>query len=240
MRLNRQPHPERNIMVGALSFYRTTIGKKVIMAITGGIWVLYVIMHMFGNLKFFQGPEAINGWAHFLRTFGEQVVGYEGVLWIVRIVLLVSLFLHIGMAWQLSRLGWASRPVKYSRRRWLAADFSGRSMRWGGLFIAIFLVVHIMQLTTGTLTPGFQEGEVYRNLWLTFSNNAIAAFYIIMMIVLALHLNHGIWSLFHSLGWNAYPAKSLKHRLCQLVAIAVPIGFALVPISIVVMGYMNV
>ncbi|MCW5880281.1 MAG: succinate dehydrogenase cytochrome b subunit [Anaerolineae bacterium] len=227
-------------MVGVLSFYRTTIGKKVIMAITGGIWVLYVMLHMFGNLKFFQGAEAIDGWAHFLRTFGQEVVGYEGVLWLVRIVLVVSLVLHVWMAWQLSRLSWASRPVKYSRRRWLAADFSGRTMRWGGVFIAVFLVIHIGQLTTGALLNGFQEGEVYRNLILLFSNNLIAAFYILMMIVLALHLNHGIWSLFHSLGWNTYPSKSLKHRLCQLVAIAVPLGFALVPISIVLMGVMNV
>lgn len=226
-------------MVGALTFYRTTIGKKVIMAITGGIWVLYVIMHMFGNLKFFQGPEAINGWAHFLRTFGSEVVGYEGVLWLVRIVLAISLVLHVWMAWQLSRLSWASRPVKYSRRRWLAADFSGRTMRWGGLFIALFLVVHILQLTTGTLTPGFQEGEVYRNLLLTFRNSAVAAFYILMMLVLGLHLYHGIWSLFHSLGWNSYPSNSGLHRLGQLLAIIIPVGFVTIPISIVLMNVMG-
>lgn len=232
-------------MVGALTFYRTTIGKKVIMAVTGAIWVGYVLLHMFGNLKFFQGPgtsgspAAIDNWAHYLRVFGEDVVGYEGVLWMVRVVLIVSLVLHVWMAWQLSRLSWASRPAKYSQRRWLAVDLSGRTMRWGGLFIAIFLIVHILQLTTGQLTPGFEHGAAYNNLVLTFSNSAVAAFYVLMMIVLALHLNHGIWSVFHTLGWNSYPKDSLLHRLSQLIAWGVPIGFALVPIYVVIMNMMG-
>ncbi|MFN8481516.1 MAG: succinate dehydrogenase cytochrome b subunit [Anaerolineae bacterium] len=217
-----------------LTFYRTTIGKKVIMAITGLVWVFYVILHMFGNLKFFVGPEALDSWAEFLRTFGEQVLGYAGVLWVIRVVLVVTLALHILMAWQLSRMSWAARPVKYkARRRFLAADLSGRSMRWGGVFIGVFLIVHILQLTTGTLLPGFREGDVYRNVVLNFKNTAVAVFYIIMMGVLALHLYHGTWSLLQSLGFDTYPKNNPWHRLGQAIAILVPLGFVLVPVAVV-------
>ncbi len=224
----------------AITFYRTTIGKKVIMAITGLVWVFYVILHMFGNLKFFVSPESINSWAAFLRTFGSDILGYSGVLWVVRLVLIVSLALHILMAWQLTRMSWAARPVKYkARRRFLAADLSGRSMRWGGVFIGVFLLVHILQLTTGTLLPGFEEGQVYHNVVANFANPLISLFYIIMMVVLALHLYHGTWSLLQSLGFDAYPKNNLWHRLGQAIAILVPLGFVLVPVAVVLGFYVR-
>jgi succinate dehydrogenase / fumarate reductase cytochrome b subunit len=215
-----------------LSFYHTTIGKKIVMAVTGAIWVGYVLLHMFGNLKFFIGPESINAWAEFLRAFGAEVIGRSGVLWLARAVLLVSLILHITTAVQLKRLDRASRPVGYRQRRFLSADFAGRTMGWGGLFILVFVIYHVLHMTTGTVHPAFEEGQVYRNLVVGLGQPLVATFYILAMVVLALHLYHGTWSLLQTLGVNAFPKSAPLRRLGHLVAFVVAGGFMLVPLAI--------
>ncbi len=220
------------------AIYRTTIGKKVIMAVTGLIWVGYVILHMFGNLKIFQSAESINSWASFLRTFGSDILGYSGVLWIVRLVLIVSIVLHIFMAWQLTQLDWASRPVKYSGRRYLSANLSSLSMRWGGLFIFLFLTFHILNLTTGTLHSDFEELQPYHNLLVTMRNPLISGIYFLAMIVLGLHLYHGTWSLLQTLGFNSYPRSSWMHRTGQALSILIAAGFMTVPFAIL-LGFLK-
>lgn len=221
-----------------LSAYRTTIGKKVVMAVTGLVWVGYVVLHMFGNLKFFLGPgEAvgtINAWAEFLRVFGQDVLGREGVLWSVRAVLLVTFVLHIVTAWQLRVLGNASRPVDYARRRYVQTDLPARSMRWGGLFIVLFVVYHVLHMTTGNVHPSFIEGDVYHNLvvGLGSATPLVGAFYLTAMVALALHLYHGTWSVLQTLGFDVFDRSNLLRRAGQLLAVVVAAGFALVPLSI--------
>jgi succinate dehydrogenase / fumarate reductase, cytochrome b subunit len=222
--------------------YRTTIGKKAIMALTGFIWVGYVILHMAGNLKIYLGPNAVDEWAMFLRTFGAPVLGSEGVLWLVRLVLLASIVLHVVTAYQLTRLDLNSRPVRYSQRRYLSATISSRSMRWSGVSILVFMVAHILHMTTGHLHPDFihpeyaggvvSEAAVRHNLVTAFSNPLVTLLYILAMVALGLHLYHSTWSLLESLGINVFPKNNLVKRLAQLVAIVVPVGFASVPIAI--------
>lgn len=215
-----------------LNFYHTTIGKKVVMAVTGAIWVGYVLAHMFGNLKIFVGPETINAWGEFLRTFGADIVGRGGVLWIARAVLLVALVLHIATAIQLKRLDRASRPVAYRQRGYVNTDFAARTMGWGGAFILIFVIYHVLHMTTGTLHPNFEEGSIYQNLVIGLGQPLVGAFYVLAMVVLGLHLYHGTWSLFQSLGVNAFPRSGALRRLGQLVAVVVAGGFMLVPLAI--------
>jgi len=119
-------------MAAALTLYRSSIGKKAIMALTGLIGIGFVIMHMIGNLKVFLGEQAFNDYARFLRTFGEPVLPYSTVLWIIRLVLLGAVALHIIAAYQLTRMDWAGRPVRYARKKDVQATFASRTMRWGG------------------------------------------------------------------------------------------------------------
>ena len=155
------------------TIYRSTIGKKAIMAVTGFIWVGYVILHMFGNLKFFLGREgngeyAINNWAVFLRVVGQEILGHEGILWLVRLVLLAAIVLHITMAYQLTRLDLASRPVRYSGRNYLSATVSSRTMRWGGVSILLFLLYHILHMTVGNIHPDYEHLQPQHNLLVAF------------------------------------------------------------------------
>ena len=151
-------------MVGALTLYQTTIGKKVVMAVTGLILFAYVFVHMLGNLKIFSGPDYINSYGVFLREVGYPLFAHESVLWIARLVLLASVGLHTWAAYQLTRVDLAGRPVHYANRKHLAASYASRTMRWGGVLLALFIVYHILHLTTGTVHGSYREGDVYNNL----------------------------------------------------------------------------
>ncbi|MCE7937301.1 succinate dehydrogenase [bacterium] len=225
-----------------LSAYRTTVGKKIVMAVTGLIWVGYVVLHMFGNLKFFNGAGdglgTINAWAHFLRVFGQEVVGYAGVLWLARVVLLVALVLHVATAIQLKRLNGASRPVAYQRRGYLQTDLPARSMWWGGVFILMFVVYHVLHMTAGTVHPAFVEGDVFHNLTVGLGEPLAGAFYLTAMVALGLHLYHGTWSVFQTLGVDVFDRSSAIRRAGQALALVIAGGFMLVPLSIL-LGFMR-
>src|SRR5918992_566605 len=136
--------------MAVLTLYRTTIGKKVIMAVTGLILVLFVIAHMFGNLHAFEGAEELNHYGRFLREVGYPALVNEQALWMLRIVLLLSAVLHIWSAVDLTRLDLASRPAGYRSKRMVSASLAARSMRIGGVILAAFIVYHILHMTTGT------------------------------------------------------------------------------------------
>ncbi|HZU77599.1 MAG TPA: succinate dehydrogenase, partial [Dehalococcoidia bacterium] len=130
----------RRPLTGILALWDSTIGKKFVMAITGIILFVYVILHLWGNLKIYGGASTVNGWAHFLRVFGDPVFSYSVVLWIVRVILIVSLVLHITAAYQLTRRDWASRPVGYEKWTAQESTYASRTMRWGGIFILLFII----------------------------------------------------------------------------------------------------
>ncbi len=215
--------------------WRSSVGKKVIVAITGTVLVLYVIAHMLGNLKAFQGIGAngapIDTYAEWIRTVGEPVIPHEGVLWIARAILLACLVIHMVGVIQLAKRNAAARPAGYPAPR-IARSFASRTMLVGGLFLFAFIVFHILHFTTGTIDPGaFAEGAVYRNLDEAFSSPFFVAIYIAAPITLGLHLRHAIWSAIQTGGFDKPNRNPTIRRGANFIALAVTVGFAAVPIA---------
>lgn len=209
----------------ARTFYRSANGKKVVMAVTGVILVAFIIGHVLGNLLVFRGPAAINEYGALLRA-------NAALLWTVRVTLLGAVILHVIAAAQLVRLERLARPVRYHVRSPQVATVSSRSMRWGGVALALFVVYHILHFTTGTVHPDFEHANVYRNMVVGFRVWWASAIYIGAMIALGLHLHHGVWSVFQSLGVNHPSINPLRRHLATVVAIAVTIGFIAIPVAV--------
>jgi succinate dehydrogenase / fumarate reductase, cytochrome b subunit len=213
----------------------TMVGKKVVMAVTGMVIVGFVIAHMLGNLKMFLGPATIDAYAGFLRTMGEPLVPYSLLLWVVRILLVTCVALHITAAVQLTRMSWAARPKGYATKESIATTYAARTMRWSGVILGLFVVYHLLHLTGGVVgfRPGeFRELSVYHNVVAGFSVWYVSLFYIVAMACLCLHLDHGIWSLLQTLGWNNAQTTSTLRALSRGVALVVFAGFISVPVSV--------
>lgn len=219
----------------AATIWATSVGKKVVMAVSGLILVGYVILHMLGNLKVYAGEAAFNAYAAWLREVGSPAFGHEQVLWLVRLVLLTALVLHVWMAVDLTRVSHAARPERYHRKRALAATAASRTMRWGGLVLALFVVYHVLHLTAGTVGYGpgqFQPLSVYRNVVLGFSVWYVAASYVVAMVALGFHLYHGVWSMFQTLGVPGAAAGGFYRGLAAVVAWAVALGNISIPVAV--------
>ncbi|MEO5580758.1 MAG: succinate dehydrogenase cytochrome b subunit [Gemmatimonadaceae bacterium] len=211
----------------ALRFYSTSIGKKVAMGLTGLIWVGFVIGHMTGNLLVLRGREEINAYSEFLKSTGE-------LLWLARAVLAGALLLHVAAAVQLTLHNRAARPVGYVRRESQIATVASRTMRWGGALLLVFIVLHILHFTTGTIRPAgmFIATDVYANVVSSFKVWWVAAFYVVSMVALAFHLYHGVWSSVRSLGLAQPSADPLHRRFALIVAVIVWLGFTIVPVAV--------
>ncbi|HSH77516.1 MAG TPA: succinate dehydrogenase cytochrome b subunit [Herpetosiphonaceae bacterium] len=221
-------------MAAVLGLYRSSIGKKVVMALTGFVLVGFVIAHMVGNLKAFQGPEKLNAYGVFLRDVGGPIFGHEQLLWIVRLVLLASVVLHIVAAVQLARGELAARPVRYAYHKKVQATYASRTMRWGGMIILLFVIYHLLHFTVGSAHPSFRSGDIYHNLVSGFQVWYVSAFYIAAMIALGLHLYHGVWSMFHTLGLNNRTYNRLLRGTAAVVAGAVALGNISIPVAVLV------
>lgn len=218
-----------------LGLWRTVIGKKVVMAVTGIVLIGFVIAHMLGNLKIFSGPDEIDAYSRFLREVGSPALSYGQLLWFVRIVLLVCVTLHITAAIQLTRMSRAARPIRYTAKRDIETTFAARMMRWGGVLLAAFIVFHLLHLTGGVV--GFGPGQfmhlaVYQNVVAAFAVWPVAAFYIVSMGALCLHLDHGIWSMLQTLGWSTARNAATLKIISRVIAIAVFVGFTSVPLAV--------
>jgi len=215
-------------MIWVASLYRSSIGKKAVMAITGLIGYGFVIGHMIGNLQAFEfmgGREALNAYAVTLRKLG-------GLLWVARFTLLAAVILHIIAAYQLVMMSRASRPVGY--RRWMpeGSDYASRTMRWSGPILLFFIIYHLMHLTFGSAHPNFQEGDVFANVVTGFSNPLVSGFYVVAMLALGLHLYHGVWSMFQTLGWNNPTYDTMLHRIAMITTAIIVIGNISIPIAV--------
>ena len=210
-----------------MRFWSSTVGKKMVMSVTGLIMVGFVIVHMVGNLQIFEGAGRINAYSHFLHyTINE-------LLWLLRVILLVSVVLHIVAAIQLTRIDRAARPVGYARKEPQAATVSSRSMRWGGLALALFIVFHILHLTTGTIQPvPFVHGDVYANMVGGFRVWWVTLVYVLAMIAFGLHIFHGAWGSVRTLGITRAKAQPTRRPVAAAVAVVVWAGFTLVPVAI--------
>lgn len=214
--------------------YRTSIGKKVLMAASGVILVGFVIVHMLGNLKVYLGATEINRYGEGLRTLGEPIFPRTLLLWIVRSVLIVAFTVHIVCAVQLARQSRAARRTRYVHPGTVQADYAARTMRWGGLALALFIVFHLAHFTWGWIHPGYAyvRGDVYNNLTLGFKVWWISAVYIFAMVALGLHIYHGTWSIFQTFGVNNQRWDRLVRRTAGAVAAIVVIGNCSIPIAV--------
>ena len=189
---------------GVLKFYSTSIGKKVVMAVTGFMMFFFVCVHMVGNLQIYAGPDKLNAYAHFLQST-------KSLLWSFRSVMFVCAALHILTAVLLTLQNWRSRPVRYTEYTANESSFFSRNMIWTGLLMGFFVVYHLMHFTIGNLHPSFVAVEVHRNVVLGFSDGWVAAFYIISMAILGMHMGHGVFGMFQSLGL-AHPKYNQYRR----------------------------
>jgi succinate dehydrogenase / fumarate reductase, cytochrome b subunit len=220
---------------------RTSVALKAIMAASGALLVAFLVVHMLGNLKIFFGAEAFDHYAHWLRTIGSPVLPLEGYLWLQRAVLTVAVIAHIWSAAVLTIRSRRARPVRYAHRPPIQRSYAARTMRWGGVIVLLFIVWHILDLTTRTVNPVADHSRAYAALVADFAPGRwpVTLFYVVAMVMIGLHLRHGVWSALQTLGFTAgsTPAAGARRsRIARAVALAVAVvlsaGFLLVPLSI--------
>lgn len=226
------------------------LGSSVIlhavMAVGGLIMVLFLVAHMYGNLKIFSGQAAFDGYSRHLRTLGEPLLPHSGALWILRVVLLFSVVSHMLAAfvlWHRSRSatngrgGWRYRSQ--ANRRGVQRTYASFTMRWGGIIILAFIVYHLLHLTANVIAPGGPSDSPFERMINGFSMWWVVLSYVIALIALGFHLRHGVWSAFASLGANTGQVR--RRRLNQLAyaVAAVIIGGFLVPPLSILMGVVN-
>ncbi len=219
-------------MTWILELYRSAMAKKAIMAVTGVMLFGFVLGHMVGNQKLFLGAEKINADAEGLREIGVPIFGHGDFLWLARLGLLAAVGLHMLAAWQLTVLNRKARPVAYAKQTPQASTYASRTMRFGGVIIVLFVIYHLLHLTVGSVHVDFQHGDVHHNLIVAFQSPLVAGFYILAVSALGVHLYHGLWSLFQSLGWSGPRFNAFRKQFAMIFAIVVTIGFLSVPVSI--------
>jgi len=186
-----------------LEFYRSAVGKKYVMAITGIALLGFVFAHMVGNLKAYLGPAEMNHYAEFLRDLLVPIAPRSLVLWLMRVGLIAAFVLHIHAAYGLTRINHAARDLKYqSKREYVAANYASRTMRWSGIIVGLFIVFHLFDLSWTGTGYTYYRGAAYENVAHSMERPLVALIYIVANLALGLHLFHGAWSIFQSLGWN--------------------------------------
>ena len=205
---------------------------KIVMALTGAVMLLYLVLHMLGNLKIFFGEQALDAYAHWLRLIGEPALPGGGMLWIIRVVLLVSVAAHIVAATILARRARIARPVKYARRSPVSTSYASRTMRWGGVIILLFVIYHVLDLATGTLNPNGVPGAVYDNVVADFSRWYVTLAYTVATVALGFHLRHGIWSALQTLGRSSGPDQARYKAIALVFAVVLTTGFLAVPVAV--------
>ena len=218
---------------------RTTVAMKILMAVTGALFVFYVLMHMYGNLKAFAGQATYDEYAHHLRTLATPILPYKGFLWVFRAALILAVVGHVYSAFYLWTKAAGARSTRYAVRLAGRTAWRSKAMRWGGVVLLLFLVFHIIEFTTnkvnfnGSVSDASIGDSPYRLLVADFKPWWLVVIYLVALIALALHLEHGVWSAAQTLGWTTSPsARRLAKMTAHLIASVVSVGFALVPLSI--------
>jgi succinate dehydrogenase / fumarate reductase cytochrome b subunit len=208
---------------------RSSLGLKIVMALTGVVLLAFVVAHMVGNLQVYMGPEALNAYAVFLRA-----AGHGAALWAARAVLLASVVLHIWSAWRLTRMNNAARAVGYREKVYREATYASRTMRWSGVLLLLFIAYHLMHFTFGVraVHPRFVHGDVYHNVVTGFQNPLVSGFYILAMLALGLHLYHGAWSFMQTLGLSHPKYNHLRHAFASFITLVVVAGNISFPVAV--------
>jgi succinate dehydrogenase / fumarate reductase cytochrome b subunit len=216
--------------------YRTSIGKKMMMAASGAVILLWLIGHMLGNLKVWLNQREFDSYAEFLRRMGEPIVPHTVLLWAIRLVLTAAFVVHVYLAIDLSLQNRRARRVRYTRPGHVEADVPALTMRWGGLALALFVVFHLANFTWGWIHPGYRfvRGAVYHNVVGNFDQWWLVVIYAAAMVALALHIYHGTWSMFQTFGANSRRWDHLIRRGASTLAVVMFVGFMSVPIGVLV------
>jgi succinate dehydrogenase / fumarate reductase, cytochrome b subunit len=216
-----------NLPFAHLRFWQTTIGKKAIMAVTGVALFGFVVGHLLGNLQIYLPPEKINHYSEALRALPT-------LLWGTRLVLLVSVWLHIWSSFALWRLQRAARPVAYVKKASINSTYASRTMLWSGPIVLAFVIFHLLHFTFGVVHPGgsFDKHNVYNNVVTGFQFWPVSLFYIIAMTMLCYHLYHGLWSMFQSLGFSHPVYTPWLRRLAKVAAILIAVGNISIPVAV--------
>ena len=217
-----------------ISLSRTSVGKKFYMAVSGAILIGFLIAHMVGNLKMYMGPEAFNHYAEFLREVGYPVLPHMAGLWIFRVILLGCVGLHMLSAWQVYTQSRNARGSKYTKEESLSFAYASRTMRWGGVIIAAFVVYHLLHFTIGVewVHREFVQGEAYQNVVYGFQNPVVSGFYVLALVMLTFHVYHGLWSAFQTVGANHPQYNPFRRPLALVLALVLLAGFLTVPVGV--------
>jgi succinate dehydrogenase / fumarate reductase, cytochrome b subunit len=217
--------PKRPLLPGPL--------LKFVMALSGAVLVLYLVVHMIGNLQIFWGETALNGYAVWLRTLLEPVLGWEGFVWVVRVALTLAVVGHIWAATVLALRAKRARPVKYAAGNKVKGNYTTRTMRWGGVIVLLFIIWHILDLTAGVVNPAGEHLKPYQNITADFTPERwyITLWYVVALVAIWFHLRHGLWSAVQTLGKSSNRReKTLKAAATAFSTVLIG-GFLIVPIS---------
>lgn len=214
-------------MTSAVLYLESSVGRKLVMAVTGIVLFGFVVGHMIGNLQVYLGPAALNHYAELLRE-----LGHGGMIWLVRGVLLAAVGLHVWAAVTLALENRAARPERYRRLRYEASDYASRTMIWSGPLLAAFVVYHLLHLTVGSVHHDFVAGDVYHNVVAGFRVWPVAAFYIACMLALGLHMYHGVWSMLQTLGLEHPRYNAWRRAAAAFFTLIVVIGNVSIPVAV--------
>ncbi|WP_420330321.1 succinate dehydrogenase cytochrome b subunit [Micromonospora endolithica] len=213
---------------------RSNVGLKAVMAVTGIVLVLFLIAHMLGNLKIFTGAVSFNHYAEWLRELGAPLLPGVWALWILRIGLVVAVVAHIWAATTLAVRARAARPVRYAHRSKVQGSYAARTMRWGGVIILLFVIYHILDLTTGTLNPVGDPTRPYANVVADFAPERwyVTLFYTLAIVTIGFHLRHGVFSALRSLGQQTPRGERRARAVALVFAVALCAGYLVVPFAV--------
>ena len=219
-----------------ISLYRSSVGKKFYMALSGVFIISFLVIHMAGNLKAFLGADEFNHYANFYREVGPPFLPAMWPLWMFRSLLLAAVGLHMLSAWQVYLQSKDARGGKYGKEESLSFAYASRTMRWGGVIIGVFVVYHILHLTVGSAHAEFVHGDPYRNMVLGFSSPLVVGFYAVAMVMVTFHVYHGLWSAFQTVGANHPKYNKYRRPLALVLALALFIGFMSGPVGVLTGG----
>ena len=225
--------PVRHARSWPLEFYRSAVGKKWVMAVTGIMLLGFVLVHMVGNLKIYLGAGDMNHYGEFLRELLVPLVPRTVALWGVRLALIVAFALHIHAAFALTQMNDRARPTDYAGDRvYTAANFASRTMRWTGVIVGAYIGFHLADLTWGQANPQYVRGDAYNNLVASFERPAVAIFYVIANVLLGIHIFHGAWSMFQSLGLNNPKFNRWRLSFARTFATIIVLGNVSFPVLV--------
>lgn len=211
----------------------SSTAKKAVMAVSGLFLFLYVVIHLYGNLKLFLGAGDLDHYAEWLRSLGQPLLPGDSFLWIFRAVLTLAFVAHVAAAVSLTRSNRSARPQPYrSAREWATASYASRTMMMSGIIVGLFVVFHVLDLTIGTTNPEFVSGAVHANVVASFSRWPVVLFYVLGNAALGLHLAHGIWSAVQTLGLDTPGWARVRRTVAVVVAGAIVAGNVSMPVAV--------